>query len=56
MNVLVTIMFIQALIAFFMGFGIGTTIGPNARWILGVLIALILWRLRGVLHASRGRL
>lgn len=40
-NVLVTIMFIQALIAFFMGFGIGTTIGPNARWILGVLIALI---------------
>ena len=35
-NVLVTVMFIQALIAFFMGFGIGTTIGPNARWILGV--------------------
>lgn len=40
-NILITVMFIQALIAFFMGFGIGAKIGPNAKWIAGALIALI---------------
>ena len=40
-NILITIMFAQALIASFLGFGIGATIGPNAKWIVGALIALI---------------
>lgn len=40
-NVLITLMFIQAVIAFLLGFGIGAKIGPNAKWIMGVLIALI---------------
>jgi hypothetical protein len=34
-------MFIQAAIAFLLGFGIGVKIGPNARWIIGGIIALI---------------
>jgi len=29
------------LIAFWLGFGVGVKIGPNAKWIIGVLIALI---------------
>lgn len=40
-NILITIMFAQALITSFLGFGIGATIGPNAKWIVGALIALI---------------
>ena len=40
-NILITIMFVQALIAFLVGFGIGIKIGPNAKWIVGALIALI---------------
>lgn len=40
-NVLITLMLIQALIAFLLGFGIGAKIGPNAKWIVGALIALI---------------
>lgn len=41
-NALVTIMFIFALIAFFLGFGIGAKIGPNAKWIFGILLALMM--------------
>lgn len=40
-NVLITVMFIQALIAFLLGFGIGAKIGPNAKWIVGALTGLI---------------
>lgn len=40
-NALITLMFIQAVIAFFLGYGIGVKIGPNAKWIIGGLIALI---------------
>ena len=40
-NVLITLMLIQALIAFLLGFGVGAKIGPNAKWIVGGLIALI---------------
>ena len=40
-NIIITLMFAQAAIAFLMGFGIGAKIGPNARWIIGGLIALI---------------
>lgn len=40
-NILITLMFIQAVIAFLLGFGIGAKIGPNAKWIVGPLIALI---------------
>jgi len=38
---LVTVMFIEAMIAFFVGYGIGSEIGPNAKWILGSLGALM---------------
>lgn len=40
-NILITLMFIQAVIAFLMGFSIGAKIGPNAKWIVGALIALV---------------
>jgi hypothetical protein len=40
-NVLITLMFIQAAIAFLMGLAIGARIWPNAKWIVGVLLALI---------------
>lgn len=40
-NIIITLMFIQAVIAFLIGFGIGAKIGPNAKWIVGGLIALI---------------
>jgi hypothetical protein len=40
-NVLITVMFIQALIAFVLGYGIGVKIGPNAKWIFAAFIALI---------------
>jgi hypothetical protein len=40
-NILITIMFVQALIAFFLGFGIGAKIGPHAMLVVGALIALI---------------
>lgn len=40
-NLLITVMFIQALIAFFLGFGIGAEFGPTAKWVVGALIALI---------------
>jgi hypothetical protein len=40
-NILITVMFILALIAFLLGFGIGAKIGPNAKWIVGTLIAFI---------------
>lgn len=38
---LIGLMFVQALIAFLVGWGIGATIGPNAKWIVGALVALI---------------
>lgn len=40
-NILITIMFIQAVIAFLMGFSIGAQIGPNAKWVVSGLIAAI---------------
>ena len=40
-NILVTIMFVQAVIAFLMGFAIGAQIGPAAKWVIGGLIAAI---------------
>ncbi|WP_310447964.1 hypothetical protein [Thiobacillus sp.] len=40
-NILITIMFIQALFAALLGFGIGAKIGPNAKWITPLLIAAI---------------
>ncbi|HEY4541221.1 MAG TPA: hypothetical protein VIG66_02480 [Noviherbaspirillum sp.] len=40
-NVLIGIMFVQALIAFLPGFAIGASIGPNAKWIIGGFVASI---------------
>jgi hypothetical protein len=40
-STLVTLMFVQALIASFMGFIIGAKIGPTAQWVFAVLIASI---------------
>lgn len=40
-NILVTIMFVQALIGFLLGVGIGAAMGPNVKWIVGTLIASI---------------
>ena len=38
---LITIMFVQAFIAFLFGFGAGIKIGPNAKWITSVVSASI---------------
>jgi len=40
-KVLIAIMLVQTLIAFLLGFGIGAKIGPNAQWIVAVLVSLI---------------
>lgn len=40
-NILLTLMFIQAVIVFLLGFGMGLRIGPNAKWIMGGLLALV---------------
>ena len=40
-NIIITLMFIQALIAALLGFSIGAKIGPNAKWIVPLLIASI---------------
>lgn len=40
-NVLIVLMFIQAVIGFLLGYGIGAKSGPNAAWVIGILIALI---------------
>ncbi|MNF65029.1 hypothetical protein D3C85_971890 [compost metagenome] len=40
-NALITLMFIQAALALLVGFIIGSTIGPNARWVIGGLGALV---------------
>ena len=40
-NVLITIIFIQALFGAVVGFGLGGTIGPNAAWIFGALCGFI---------------
>lgn len=40
-NIAITLMFIQALVAFVLGFTFGAKIGPNASWILGGLTASI---------------
>ena len=38
---LVVIMLIQAIFIFFVGYGIGSKIGPNARWITAFLVTAI---------------
>ena len=40
-NTLITLMFVQALLLFFVGYFIGAKIGPNAQWIVAVLSAAI---------------
>lgn len=40
-NTVITLMFVQAAFALLIGFSIGSTIGPNARWVVGGLSALI---------------
>ena len=40
-NVLIAIMSIQAVLAFLGGYAIGTEIGPNAKWIISFLLAVI---------------
>jgi len=40
-NVLISLMFIQALFGVFLGFGIGSEMGPTAMWVFAALIALI---------------
>lgn len=40
-NTLITLMFVQALLAFFMGVVIGAKIGPNAQWVVGAIAASI---------------
>ena len=40
-RVLIVIMLIQAILAFFVGYGIGYKIGPNAPWIASALMTLV---------------
>jgi len=40
-NILITIMFVQALIGFLSGVGIGARMGPDVKWIVGALVASI---------------
>ena len=40
-NTVITLMFIQAALALLIGFIVGSTIGPNARWVVGCLSALV---------------
>jgi hypothetical protein len=40
-RVLIVIMLIQAILAFFIGYGIGYKIGPNAPWIASALMTLV---------------
>ncbi|MEO7886766.1 MAG: hypothetical protein ABI893_07300 [Polaromonas sp.] len=40
-RVLIVIMLIQVIFAFFVGYGIGYKIGPNAPWIASALMALV---------------
>jgi len=40
-DIVITLMFIQAALALLIGFSIGSIIGPNARWIIGGLCALV---------------
>ncbi|WP_431096569.1 hypothetical protein [Polaromonas aquatica] len=40
-RVLIVIMLIQAILAFFVGYGIGYKMGPNAPWIASALMALV---------------
>ncbi len=40
-NAVITLMFIQAVLGLLIGFSIGSTIGPNARWVIGGLCALV---------------
>lgn len=40
-NILITLMFVQALLGFFMGFVIGAKLGPNAQWVAGAFVASI---------------
>lgn len=41
LNVLIAIMFIQALLGFAFGFAYGMEIGPNAKWVLAGLTAAV---------------
>ena len=40
-NILLGMMFIQAILAFFVGVGIGAKVGPKAIWVIGALFMLI---------------
>jgi hypothetical protein len=40
-NILITLMFIQALFVFLVGYGIGATIGPNAKWLMSISLTMI---------------
>lgn len=40
-RVLIVIMLIQAVLAFFVGYGIGYKLGPNAPWIASALVTLV---------------
>jgi hypothetical protein len=40
-KILITVMIVQAVILLPLGFFIGSKIGPNAKWIIGILCALI---------------
>lgn len=40
-NILIILMLIQTMIAFWLGFDLGAKIGPNAKWITGILMTSI---------------
>ncbi len=52
-NILITMMLAQTAIAFWLGFDIGTRIGPNAKWIAGILLASIPLLFAWGFHANR---
>lgn len=52
-NILITIMAIEALLAFVVGFGVGAQIGPNARWVVAILCLCIPAFFAWGFHANR---
>ncbi len=40
-NILITLVFIQAVIAFLIGYGLGLKIGPNAKWVIAIISSAI---------------
>ena len=52
-NLLVTLIFIQAVIAFLIGYRIGAKSGPEAKWIIGGLCASILVLFAWGFHTHR---